>query len=401
MPHPRIAIIGGGIGGVALSGALRKFGVESHIFERAPAFGEIGAGIQMTPNAVKVLRALGLWSQLRDVSFLPQSIVGRDWRTAHVNFQTPLKDECPRLYGAEFFHTHRADLHRILATLVPPETVSLSKACVSVTQPADAAVAAFADGTTYDADVIVGADGLQSIVRQSLFGSESPRFTGMMCWRFLYPVPDGRLLDFVSPDASFWLGPHGHVVTYYVSSGRAVNVVAIRDTAAWVEESWNVPSTREEVMDGFPNWHANLQRLFSHAEHVVKWGLFDREPMPTWTSGRITLLGDAAHPMLPFLSQGAAMAIEDAFVLARVIAEATDPKAALKQYERLRLPRTSRVQLESRKRGQTYHQHSPLKKMYRDMVYRVRQLVNPHTGGIQANWVYEYDATTKPLGAAS
>jgi salicylate hydroxylase len=218
-----------------------------------------------------------------------------------------------------------------------------------------------------------------------------------MCWRTVVPVPNGKLLDFVSPDSSFWLGPHGHVVTYYVSAGRAVNVVAIRDTHAWVEESWNAPSTKREMIEGFPNWHPNLQKLFNQAEHVVKWGLFDRDPMPTWTSGRITLLGDAAHPMLPFLSQGAAMAIEDAFVLARVLAEATDPIAGLNQYERLRLPRTSRVQLESRKRGQTYHQHSPLVKTYRNFVYKVRQMINPHKGGIQANWVYEYDATTAPL----
>ena len=394
---PRVGIIGGGIGGVALSGALRQLGIESRIFERAPAFGEIGAGIQMTPNGVKVLRALGLWQALSDVSFVPHSIVGRDWKTANVNFRTPLKDVCPSLYGAEFFHVHRADLHRILTTLVDPASVSCSTSCVSVRQNADSATAVFADGSEFEADVIVGADGLHSVVRKALFGDESPRFTGTMCWRTVVPVPNGKLLDYVSPDSSFWLGPHGHVVTYYVSSGRAVNVVAIRDSKAWVEESWNVASSREEMIEGFRGWHTNLQHLFNQAEHVVKWGLFDRDPMPTWTSGRITLLGDAAHPMLPFLSQGAAMAIEDAFVLARALAGARDPISALRQYERHRMPRTSRVQLESRKRGQTYHQHSPLVKAYRNFVYKVRQAINPQKGGIQANWVYEYDATTAPL----
>jgi salicylate hydroxylase len=393
----RVAIIGGGIGGVALSGALRQRGIESHIFERAPAFGEIGAGIQMTPNGVKVLRALGLWQALSDVSFLPHSIVGRDWKTASVNFCTPLKDVCPRLYGAEFFHVHRADLHRILTTLVDPATVSCSTSCISLKQNADSATAVFADGSEFEADVIVGADGLHSVVRKALFGDESPRFTGTMCWRTVVPVPNGKLLDYVSPDSPFWLGPHGHVVTYYVSSGRAVNVVAIRDSEAWVEESWNVESSKEEMIEGFRGWHANLQNLFAQAEHVVKWGLFDRDPMPTWTRGRITLLGDAAHPMLPFLSQGAAMAIEDAFVLARALAGASNPPDALRQYERHRMPRTSRVQLESRKRGQTYHQHSRLVKAYRNFVYKVRQVINPQKGGIQADWVYEYDATTAPL----
>ena len=394
----RVGIIGGGIGGVALSAALHRFGIDAHIFERAPAFGEIGAGIQMTPTGVKVLRALGLRDALRAVSFLPESIVGRDWQTAAVNFRTPLKDECPRLYGAEFFHVHRADLHRILTTCVPAGSASLGMACVSVTQRKDTAVATFADGTEFEADVIVGADGLHSVVRTALFGAESPRFTGMMCWRTVVPVPDGRPLDFVSPDSSFWLGPKGHVVTYYVSAGRAINVVAIRESSTWLAESWNAPSTKEEMMAGFAGWHQNLHQLFARSGQVVKWGLFDRNPMTTWTSGRVTLLGDAAHPMLPFLSQGAAMAIEDAYVLARVLAASPNPVEGLKHYERLRLPRTSRVQLESRKRGQTYHQHSPLEKMYRNFVYKVRQVINPHKGGIQANWVYEYDATTEPLG---
>jgi salicylate hydroxylase len=215
-----------------------------------------------------------------------------------------------------------------------------------------------------------------------------------MCWRTVIPF-EKPALEMVSPDSSFWLGPKGHVVTYYVSAGRAVNVVAIRETEAWVEESWNVPSSREELTAGYPGWHPNVLNLFAKADKVFKWGLFDRDPMKTWTSGRITLLGDAAHPMLPFLSQGAAMAIEDGYVLAAAIADGTDPVVALKHYERLRLPRTSRVQLESRKRGETYHIASPLKQMYRDVVYRMKQMVNPHSSGLQASWVYSYDAISE------
>jgi len=156
----RVGIIGGGIGGMALAGALTKFGIDFHLFERAPAFGEIGAGVQVTPNAVKVIRALGLWSDLRDVSFLPQSIVGRDWKSGAVNFRTPLIDECPRLYGAEFFHTHRADLHRILQSIAPSASLHLSAPCISATETGDTAIAKFADGTEFKADILVGADGL-------------------------------------------------------------------------------------------------------------------------------------------------------------------------------------------------------------------------------------------------
>lgn len=391
----RVGIIGGGIGGLALAATLAKVGIESRLFERAPAFGEVGAGLQMTPNAVKVIRELGGSDELRKVSFLPRSIVGRNWHSGKVAFRTPLIDECPRLYDAEFLHTHRADLHRILLSLAPSNSTTLSAQCVSVNQSNDTAVATFADHSEFEADLIVGADGIQSTVRKSLFGAEAPRFTGNMCWRMLIPFerPD---FDLVSPDASFWLGPQGHVVTYYVSGGRAVNVVAIRETDAWVEESWNIRSNRDELLAGYPNWHPQVLDLFSRAENIFKWGLFDRDPMSTWSAGRLTLLGDAAHPMLPFLSQGAAMAIEDGYVLGAVLAENADLAVALKRYEALRLPRTSRVQLESRKRGETYHISSPLRRLYRDALYRLRQMVNPQTTGIQADWVYSYDAISEP-----
>jgi salicylate hydroxylase len=190
------------------------------------------------------------------------------------------------------------------------------------------------------------------------------------------------------------------VVTYYVSGGKAVNIVAVRESEAWVEESWNTPSTREELLAGYEGWHPNLQKLFSQATDVFKWGLFDRNPMSTWTQGRITLLGDAAHPMLPFLSQGAAMAIEDGYVLARCLASVPDPATALLRYEALRRPRTSRVQLEARERGRTYHLTSRVAQIKRDLSYLWRSLVSPQTTGLGANWVYEYDATVRELAPA-
>ncbi|MFZ0523600.1 MAG: FAD-dependent monooxygenase [Candidatus Acidiferrales bacterium] len=392
----RVGIIGGGIGGLTLAATLAKVGIDAHLFERAPAFGEVGAGIQVTPNAVKVIRELGRWDELRRVSFLPQSIVGRNWHSGKVAFRTPLAAECPRLYGAEFFHTHRADLHRILLSLVPTNAATLSAQCVAVVETRQSAIAKFADGSEFEADLIVGADGIQSTVRKSLFGETAPRFTGNMCWRALIPLEKPNF-DLVGPDSSFWLGPKGHVVTYYVNAGRAVNVVAIREAEAWVEESWNVRSSREELLAGYPNWHPNVLNLFSMAENIFKWGLFDRDPMTSWSSERVTLLGDAAHPMLPFLSQGAAMAIEDGYVLGAVLAENSEPAAAFKKYQSLRLPRTSRVQLESRKRGETYHMSSPLKRWYRDALYRLKQMVNPQTTGIQANWVYSYNAVSEPF----
>ncbi|MBM9400279.1 FAD-dependent monooxygenase [Gluconacetobacter azotocaptans] len=396
----RVGIIGGGIGGAALALALLQQGIDAHLFERAPAFGEVGAGIQVTPNAVKIIRAMGLMEALRTISFTPQALVGRNWKTAREMWRTPLAEDCPRLYGAPFFHVHRADLHALFARRIPAERVTFARACSSVARTPSGAVASFADGGTFEADLIVGADGIHSVVRASLFGTAPARFTGNMCYRAVVPY-DKQPLEYVSPDSSFWLGPQAHVVTYYVRGGRAVNIVAVTETASWVEESWNVPSSREELLDAFTGWHPNLQRLFGQADNVFKWGLFDRDPMPRWSDGAITLLGDAAHPMLPFLSQGAGMAIEDAFVLASCLAAGPDVAGALSAYEARRLPRTRRVQLESRERGRTYHLSSPLALWRRDMAYRLRSLINPHRSGIKANWIYEHDATLPPEPTAS
>jgi salicylate hydroxylase len=387
----RVGVVGGGIGGVALTNALAQRGIEVHAFERTSAFGEIGAGIQVTPNAVKVLEALGLGEALRKVAFLPEAIVGRNWDTSKEIFRIPLADECPRLYNAPFFHVHRADLHQLLVDALPRGVASLSSPCVDIRQSGNSAAAIFADGSEFEADLIVGADGVRSTVRNKLFGDDAPKFTGNMCFRAVVPVDEP--FDFVSPDSSFWLGPKSHIVTYYVRRGQAVNIVAVNETAEWVEESWNAPSTREELLAAFAGWHPNIMQLFDRVDSVFKWGLFDRDPMTTWSKGRITLLGDASHPMLPFLSQGAAMAIEDGYVLARSLAgHGTDVAAALRDYEAERIPRTSRVQLESRERGRTYHLPTLFAQRKRDLIYQFKSWINPHASGIQADWVYAYNA---------
>ena len=390
-----VGIVGGGIGGLALARTLQQRGIAYRIFERAQAFGEIGAGVQMTPNAVRVLKALGLERDLQRVGFLPEAMVGRNWQTAKELFRTPLKDSCPTLYGAEFYHVHRADLHAILSKDVPLEKVRFGVQCTGVEQGTNTATAIFSDGSRFEADVIVGADGIHSAVRGAVWGQDKPHFTGHMCWRALVPV-DQHPLPFVSPDASFWMGPKAHVVTYYVKGGAAVNIVAVGEAENWVKESWTEASSTEDLLTYYAGWHENLIELFKRTDpaQTFKWGLFDRDPMAQWAQGRTTLLGDAAHPMLPFLSQGAAMAIEDGYVLADALAHfAGDVPAALAAYEQERRPRTSMVQLQARERGRTYHLASEEEQRKRDQAFEEAQKKNPNAVGIRAEWIYEYDAT--------
>jgi salicylate hydroxylase len=392
----RIGIIGGGIGGVALARSLDAAGVDYHLFEKASAFGEVGAGVQMTPNAVKVLEALDLGDDLRRMGFLPEAMVGRNWQTGQELFRTPLKTTCPALFGAEFYHVHRADLHAALCQDIPADRATLGAQCTGIAHEGDSAVATFSDGSRFEADLIVGADGIHSVARDALWGREPAHYTGHMCWRGLVKV-DRHPLPFVSPDAAFWMGPKGHVVTYYVKGGAAVNIVAVNENSDWVEESWTVKSTQQELLNGFAGWHEDLVELFQRTDphQIYKWGLFDRDPMARWSKGRVTLLGDAAHPMLPFLSQGAAMAIEDGYVLAQALAHfGADVPAALGAYEAERRPRTARVQLEARERGRTYHMSSPEELKKRDREYKAEQARNPNAVGIKAEWVYQYDATT-------
>jgi salicylate hydroxylase len=203
--------------------------------------------------------------------------------------------------------------------------------------------------------------------------------------------------DLVRPACNLWLGPKSHVVTYYVHNGAAVNLVAIVEADAWSNQSWVVPSNRDELLAAFKGWHPKLLALLERAQVVQKWGLFDCDPMPGWSKGAATLLGDAAHPMLPFLSQGAGMAIEDGYVLADALKAAADVPQALDYYESARRPRTTRVQLSARARGKVYHQQSAIGRFLRDLDNFVRGLINPYSAGMKTDWIYAHDATRSPF----
>ncbi len=389
--NPRIAIIGGGIAGLAAAVALHRRGIEVTVYEQAPALSEIGAGVQMTPNAMNALRVLGLEESAIEVAFEPESQVLRSWKSGRVIYRAPIRGVFRERFGAPLCSFHRADLLAVLAAPLPDRAIRLNARCVAV-EPGEALAAAhFADGSTIEADIVVGADGIHSLVRTTLFGADAPRFTGCICWRGLVPVeriPRGL----IEPSSLNWMGPHGHVVHYYVRRGEMVNFVAIHDTDEWTEESWIREADRNELMATYARWNDKLLRLFECSDKYFKWGLFDREPLPQWTKGRVTLLGDSAHAMLPFLAQGAAMGIEDGCVLAELVARLPDDlDEALRRYQSLRVPRTRRAVIGSRERAKLNHLPSRWARVTRDIEYMARRMLYPDGTAHRVAWLYGYD----------
>jgi salicylate hydroxylase len=399
MPRtPRIAIIGGGIGGLAAARALEQRGAETIICEQSAELGEIGAGLNLTPNAIKALRALGVEDKVVAVGCGSEYLTMRAWNSGRVISRVQRGDFRKR-FGAPNMSVHRADLLDILGGALKTTEIRLGARCVGIESGARNAVARFVDGTEIEADIVVGADGIHSVVRNSLFGADAPRFTGCICWRGMAPaaaVP----ADINAAEGSMWLGPHGHVVHYPVRRGEQVNIVAHFDSDAWTEESWTRQCDVAEVVAAYAGWSSELTRLYPCSERWYKWALYDRDPPARWNRGRATLLGDSAHAMLPYLGQGAAMAIEDGCVLAAAIAqEPDDLDAALAAYERLRVPRTRSAVLGSRARARENHLTSRWAQLKRDLKFTLRDRLGIDRTAFDPAQLYRYDAGLEPLSA--
>jgi salicylate hydroxylase len=322
---------------------------------------------------------------------MPEHHVGRSWRSGRVLFKSATRKACLERFGAPFYQVQRSDLHAHLRSALPDDAVQLDKRCVGIDTTRDAVQLRFEDQNVAECDVLVGADGIHSTVRGLLLGSQAPRFTGVVCWRG--QVDASRLpAGLIPPDSLNWMGPGGCIVHYYVRPGRLVNWIAHRTTDLWAEESWSREGNKDELIGAFPGWHESLLTLFRATERCYKWALLDREPLSRWSDGRVTLLGDAAHPMLPFLAQGGAMAMEDGFVLARCLHDsAHDVAAALRAYEALRKDRATRVQLGSRARSDICQVISPLAQWRRDLGLLVNQVLRPGAAIQRADWIYRYD----------
>jgi salicylate hydroxylase len=396
-----IAIIGGGIGGLAAAGFLRRAGLRATVYEQASRLGEVGAGVVVAPNAARLLRSLGVLSALAERAVpLETGWEFRRWQDGRVLSAEDLATKCAALYGERTYAAHRADLLAAVSRAVPAEDVRLGQRCTGLDTvggdgDGERHRLHFDDGSTAVADVVVGADGIHSMVRAALTEPAPATYSGLCAFRAL--VPAGQAPEFARrPAQTLWLGPDHHLVHYPISAGRLVNLVAFAPAGGYTTESWTATATVEELLAEFDGWDGRLTALIRAAETPGRWALLDRAPLTRWTTGTVTLLGDAAHPMFPFFGQGAAQAIEDAAVLARCLAAASaDPAAALARYQELRIPRTTRLQEVSHARAHVNHLPDGAEQRTRDASFTD---VDPLAA---AAWIYAYDPEAEPaLGSA-
>ena len=353
-----IAVVGGGIGGLSTALFLRRAGLEDvTVFEQAPELLEIGAGLQVAPNAVRLLRRLGLAERLDEVGVrLEVGWEFRRWEDGRVLFSQELGDKCERMYGEPYYTVHRAHLLDMLREAVPNGMIRLGHRCVDVTQDGDEVELTFENGSSERADAIIGADGIHSDVHNAILPPHPASFSGLSAYRCLIPA-DQAPEEARRPVTTLWLGPGRHFVHYPVSAGREINLVTANPAGDWREESWTAEGRVEDLAAEFAGWDERVQQLIASASETKQYAFYDREPIERWTVGRVTLLGDAAHPMMPFFAQGATQAIEDAAVVAGCLGEATREtvEAALLRYESLRKERASKVQMMSRARREHHH----------------------------------------------
>jgi salicylate hydroxylase len=390
-----IIIIGAGIGGLTAAAVLLQRGHRVRVYEQAPALGEIGAGIQISANASRVLHALGLGEALARTAVTPTAQHFRLYRSGDLVQEIPLGEAHERSHGAKYYHLHRADLHAVLAARVrelDPDAVALQTAAERFTETRDSVTVKFANGTTASGEVLIGADGIKSTIRAQILGPTKAEFTGYVSWRAV--VPSSRLPpDYMERVSTNWMGPNAHVIVYYLRRGELLNFVGLVEDNTWLEESWTVKAPWSRLKADFAPWHPKVQLLIDamDKDNCYRWAMYNRPPVTGWSTDRATLLGDAAHPTLPFMAQGAAMAIEDGAIIARVLEQESSTSAALDLYQRSRYERTARVQIGSNEMGKLFHLRTE-EDLRRG--FAGRDLAKERNA-----WLFSYDPWTAPLAA--
>jgi salicylate hydroxylase len=397
---PRILIAGAGIGGLCCALALIQRGFRVTILEQAPQLGEVGAGFQVSANGVRCLADLGLSSELKHIATEAGGKQVRLWSTGQTWKLFDLGAESVRKYGFPYYMIYRPDLHGLMERHVrrlQPDAIRLGAKVVAVTQQDGGVEVEIEGGERFRGDILIGADGVHSRVRRALFGASDAQFTGCVAWRGLIPresIP--RHLQ--ANVGTNWIGPGAHVIHYPLRDGALMNFVGIVERTDWQVESWTERGSIEECLKDFERWHDDVQTLIRGIQQPYKWALLSRQPMTKWTIGRATLLGDACHPTLPFLAQGAVMALEDGIVLARCLAaNAEHPEAGLARYEALRLERTSRIVLGSAANAARFH--NPLLADPVEASRYVDAEWNEQRVRERYEWLFSYDATAVDVSA--
>jgi salicylate hydroxylase len=389
----RVAIVGGGIGGLAAALALIQRGIDVDVYEQAPELKELGAGVQISSNGTRVLYALRLGEAIERVGVIVAGKEIRLWSTGQTWKLFDLGAVSVERYDFPYMMFHRGDLHGILLQAIlreRPDAIHLNRKCVAISQSSNCVELLFENGEAVSSPLVIGADGVQSRVRAALFGADRPEFTGIVCWRGLIPrekVPAGIKMDV----GTNWVGPGGHVVHYPVRSGQLLNLVGLMERDDWRVESWTAQGTIDEYLNDFRSWHSDIHAMIRAVDVPFKWALHSRPPMPAWTKDRVTLLGDACHSMLPMLAQGAVMALEDGMVLARCIEKYGVAADALRRYEAVRRERANRAVAGSADNARRFH-NPDLADAAGAEAYVTREWQEERVNQ-RYEWLFTYDAT--------